>query len=69
MCASTDLWEPRAGNRPGPPGRGPGQSAETVRDLNWQPPDEWNVSMPSRGLGDVIAKVTTKLGIRPRPLY
>jgi hypothetical protein len=21
MCASTDLWEPWAGNRPGPPGR------------------------------------------------
>lgn len=27
--------------------------------------DAWNVSMPSRGLGDVIAKVTSKLGVKP----
>lgn len=27
--------------------------------------EEWNVSMPSRGLGDTVAKLTTKLGIKP----
>lgn len=33
MCASTDLWEPRAGNRPGPPGR-------QARDLRGRPPTD-----------------------------
>lgn len=28
-------------------------------------PDDWNVSQPSRGLGDVVAKVTTRVGIKP----
>ncbi|MCZ2076546.1 MAG: hypothetical protein LC130_16305, partial [Bryobacterales bacterium] len=27
--------------------------------------DTWDVSQPSRGLGDTVAKITTKLGIKP----
>jgi orotate phosphoribosyltransferase len=46
-------------------GKGPGQNASTLVDPTWQPPDDWDVSQPSRGLGDVVAKVTTKLGIKP----
>ncbi len=54
-AAYFDLWEK---------GKGPGQLPGTIIDANWQPPDDWNVSMSSRGLGDVIAKVTHKLGIK-----
>jgi len=28
-------------------------------------PQEWDVSMPSRGLGDTVAKITTRVGIKP----
>lgn len=27
--------------------------------------DDWDVSQPSRGLGDVVAKITTRVGIKP----
>ena len=38
----------------------------TAQGLKLPPlPESWDVALPARGLGDVIAKVTTRLGIAP----
>jgi len=31
----------------------------------WPGQPEWNVQMPSRGLGDTVAKITSAVGIKP----